>query len=75
MSTVQIRTRINSETLTVKSAALKQFIGKDVEITISVEVPDAGQGESSYGSMRGTVIRDDDPFAPAVAPEDWEAMQ
>jgi hypothetical protein len=75
MSTVHIRTRIKSETLTVKSTALKQFIGKDVEITISAEVPGAEQRVSSYGSMRGTVIRDDDPFAPAVAPEDWEAMQ
>jgi hypothetical protein len=75
MSTVHIRTRVKSETLTVKSAALKHFIGKDVEITISAEAPDPKQGASSYGSMRGTVIRDDDPFAPAVPPEDWEAMQ
>ena len=27
------------------------------------------------GSMKGTVYHYDDPFSPAIDPEEWEAMQ
>ena len=30
---------------------------------------------SIIGSMRGTVLRYDDPFEPAIAPEEWDAMR
>lgn len=31
--------------------------------------------ETNYYPLRGTVIRYDDPFAPAAPLEDWEALQ
>ena len=31
--------------------------------------------ESFFGSMKGTVLRYDDPFAPAIDPGEWDAMK
>jgi prevent-host-death family protein len=28
-----------------------------------------------FGSMKGTVLRYDDPFAPAIDPGEWDAMK
>jgi prevent-host-death family protein len=37
---------------------------------------DAGVvSKSLFGSMNGTVLRYDDPFAPAVDPSEWDAMK
>jgi prevent-host-death family protein len=30
---------------------------------------------SIWGAMRGTVLRYDDPFAPATDPNDWDAVR
>jgi hypothetical protein len=30
---------------------------------------------SSFDALRGTVLRDDAPFAPATPPEDWDAAR
>ena len=30
---------------------------------------------SIIGSMRGSVLRYDDPFEPAIAPEEWDALR
>ncbi len=34
-----------------------------------------GEAKSFIGSMKGTVLRYDDPFAPATDPDEWEAMR
>jgi prevent-host-death family protein len=31
--------------------------------------------KSFFGSMKGTVLRYDDPFAPAIDPGEWDAMK
>ncbi len=36
---------------------------------------DAEAAISFIGSMKGTVLRYDDPFAPVVDPDEWEAMR
>jgi hypothetical protein len=30
---------------------------------------------ASLDSLRGTILKDDAPFAPATAPEDWDALR
>lgn len=38
--------------------------------------PVANQGRPSIiGSMQGSVLRYDDPFEPAIAPEEWDALR
>jgi prevent-host-death family protein len=32
-------------------------------------------GKPFIGSMKGSVLRYDDPFAPAIDPDEWEAMR
>jgi hypothetical protein len=55
--------------------------GDTVEVIV-LERPSCQQGETSTLSpgsdqypLRGTVIRYDDPFEPAVPVEDWEALR
>jgi len=76
MKAVRIKTRMTSETLTVRSPDLAELVGKDVEVIVIEEPSGATPPEqgSGYGHMRGTVLRYDDPFGPATAPEDWEAV-
>lgn len=76
MTTVRIRAHLESDTLTVKSRKLLKFAGKDVEVTVREEEPAKRMPKTGYGCMLGTVIRDDDdPFSPAVPPEEWEALR
>jgi hypothetical protein len=77
MKAVRIKAHLTSETLTVTSADLAEFVGKDVEVIVleKVEEPASSLPKTGFGFMRGTVLRDDDPFGPAAPPEDWEALQ
>ena len=36
---------------------------------------DTGGRKSIIGAMKGSVLRYDDPLAPAVEPEDWDALR
>jgi hypothetical protein len=76
MNAVRLKAHLSSETLTLSSPELKAFVGKDIVIIVCEQEPViAGSGElTSRGFMRGTVLRYDDPFEPAVPPEDWEAV-
>jgi hypothetical protein len=38
-----------------------------------VEAVDTDQPVTIIGAMRGSVLRYDDPFAPAADPDDWHA--
>ena len=37
--------------------------------------PSTEPPKSIFGSMRGSVIKYDDPFEPATSPEDWSALR
>jgi prevent-host-death family protein len=47
--------------------------GKPVAVLSPVET--GYRPKSIWGAMRGTVLRYDDPFAPAVDPETWDAAR
>ena len=36
---------------------------------------EAEAAKSFFGSMKGTVLRYDDPFGPAIDPGEWDAMK
>ncbi len=36
---------------------------------------EAEAAKSLFGSMKGTVFRYDDPFAPAIDPSEWNALK
>ncbi len=76
MKAVRIKIHMDSDTLTLSSPELKPFVGKDIEVIVcEQESTTEPAPKTSRGFMRGTVLRDDDdPFGPAVPPEDWEAV-
>jgi prevent-host-death family protein len=47
--------------------------GKPVAVLSPVKTDD--KLTSIWGAMRGTVLRYDDPFAPAVDPDAWDAAR
>lgn len=73
MKAVRLKTRLASDTLTVSSPELKPFVGMVVEIIVCEEETASVKAASGYGFMKGSVLRDDEPFSPAVPPEDWES--
>lgn len=67
MEAIHIHTTVNSETLYLPE--LKPFLGKVVEIIVREEppAPSASAGKAVWVSpLAGSVLRDDDPFAPAM---------
>lgn len=48
--------------------------GDEVEVTLVPVVPTSDEAEMKRKNMKGSVLRYDDPFGPAVPPEDWEAL-
>lgn len=79
MQSVHIRTKLESEHLSLPE--LRPLIGKQVEITVreTAEVPSSGGVENGTPNhrypLRGSVLRYDDPFAPAIATDEWEAAR
>jgi hypothetical protein len=69
MNAIRIHKRLDSETLHLPE--LKPLIGKTVEISVVEEVQVPG-GAERY-PLRGSVLRDDEPFAP-IAGADWDAV-
>lgn len=75
-TTVRVRRHIDSLDL----PELAEFLGKEVEIVVTeVSKPTATRGDD-YGPqpterypLRGSVLKYNDPFGPAVPEEDWEA--
>jgi hypothetical protein len=72
MASINIRAHVDSDTLHLPE--LKPFIGQDVEITIKTAPVTEQEWQKIRESLKGTILRDDDPFGPAVPPEDWEAV-
>ncbi len=73
MNTIRICRTL--ESITPHLPELKPLVGKKVEFIVREEPShDAPAMETpQVNPLRGSVLRDDDPFGPAVAPEDWEA--
>lgn len=74
MDAVRIRKKLDSEMLCLPE--LKPLLGKTVEIIVREEAaanPEATRLTSRGGPLGGSILRDDDPFGPAVPPEEWEA--
>lgn len=77
MNVIRVKTHLDSET--VHLPELKPLVGRDVEIVVWEEREGAVEGRGPMHEaarqkhLKGSVLRDDDPFGPAVPPEDWEA--
>jgi len=72
MSSIRIRTHVDSENLHIPE--LRSFVGQDVEITIQSSPLSEQQWHEIRSKLNGSIVKDDDPFGPAVPPEDWEAV-
>ena len=69
MQAIRIRRKLDSETPHLPE--LKPLVGKHVEIIVLADSePDAIMQSDS---LKGSVLRYDDPFGQAVSPEEWEA--
>lgn len=75
MDALKLTRHLDSETLHPPEP--RPFLGKDVEITVR-EAESATRGdeaEAARHALRGSILRDDDPFGPAVPEEDWEVLR
>ena len=75
MQAITLTKKLESETLYLPE--LRPFVGREVEITVR-EAPAAKPNQAPAkpsNPLAGSVLRDDDPFGPAVPPEDWEACR
>jgi len=75
MQAITLTKKLESETLYLPE--LRPFVGREVEITVR-EATTAKTSKcvgKAPNPLAGSVLRDDDPFGPAVPPEDWEACR
>jgi hypothetical protein len=72
MTPLHIRTRLTSETVHLPGAG--QWIGQEVDIVVSAPNLNDAQWAEVLARLQGSVVQDDDPFGPAVPPQDWEAV-
>lgn len=70
MNAIRIHTTLDSETLTLPE--LRPWVGKAVEIIV---LEDPRRPASSDRPLRGSILRDDDPFGPAVSADEWESAR
>ncbi len=74
MQAIRVTKTLDSETLHLPQ--VRPFLGQEVEIIV---LPTDAQGlktpsrDASQKPLAGSVLRDDDPFGPAVPPDEWEA--
>ena len=77
MQTIRICRKL--ESITPHLPELTPFVGKTVEFIVreesAKEIAVTGSGVPWVNPLRGSVLRDDDPFGPAVPADDWEANQ
>lgn len=75
MNAIHIHTQLNSTT--VHLPEIQPLVGKRVEIIVMEEVSSPADrcdpGVPWVSPLAGSIVRDDDPFGPAVPPEQWEA--
>ncbi len=75
MEVLRLTRHLDSETLHLPE--LRPFVGKDVEIIVreAESAPRASDSEAARHALRGSILRYDDPFEPAVPEEDWEVLR
>ena len=75
MEVLKLTRHLDSETL--HQPELRPFLGKDVEIIVREvdSAPRADEAPANRYPLRGSVLRDDDPFEPAVPEDDWEVLR
>ena len=77
MTAVHIKTRIDSETLTLPE--LRPFVGKSVEITVVATEADGSQSKLPISAvralLRGKMERFDEPTDPMIPDDSWEMNQ
>ena len=76
MKVIHIRRKLESDTPHLPE--LEPLIGKNVEIIVVEGNPSTTGSEGVNprvieGLLRGSVLRYDDPFGPAVPSEEWES--
>ena len=77
VKTIRLERHLDSETLHLPE--LRDMVGKDVVIIVQEREgvnhsrsKQGAAGDADYYPLRGSVLRYDDPFEPAVPPEDWD---
>jgi hypothetical protein len=74
MQTIRICRKL--ESITPHLPELSPLVGKTVEFIVREESAEFGPADGTatqwVNPLRGSVLRDDDPFGPAVDPEEWE---
>ncbi len=77
MQTIRICRKL--ESITPHLPELMPLLGKTVEFIVREELSNeaivAGNANPWVNPLRGSLLRDDDPFGPAVPAEEWEANQ
>jgi hypothetical protein len=75
MQAITLTKKLESDTLYLPE--LRPFVGREVEITVreATTAKPSTSGSKSPNPLAGSVLRDDDPFGPAVPPEEWEACR
>jgi hypothetical protein len=71
--TVRVRLRRHLDSDTIRIPELKELIGKDVEIDLTVSEADSAPAVRDFRPLKGSVLKYEDPYGPAVDPDDWEA--
>lgn len=74
MTTIRICRKLESTTPYLPELA--PLVGKTVELIVREEERSqtpAAPADKWVNPLRGSVLRDDDPFGPAVPAEEWEA--
>ncbi len=74
MNAIRIRRKLESDTPHLPE--LKPLVGKNVEIIVlddSLVTADVRNSAGPENRLQGSVLRYDNPFEPAVLPEEWEA--
>jgi hypothetical protein len=72
MQAIRVQQRLESETLHLPQ--LRAWLGKDVEIII-LEAESLPVRRVAEFPLSGSILRDDDPFAPALSTEALEAAR
>jgi hypothetical protein len=73
VNAIHIHTTLNGEFLNLPE--IKPLLGKAVEIIVreKTEMPPAAEPAAWVSPLAGSILRDDDPFGPAVPADEWEA--
>jgi hypothetical protein len=70
MNAIHIHTTLTPDILNLPE--LKPFLGKAVEIIVREELQATHEPSAWVSPLAGSLLRDDDPFGPAVSDDEWD---